>query len=115
MRLYIRRISRPLVCVLTLTLLLVVLHNAHESNVDIPQPLEGTYQYFRDVNFQSTTKRFGATSHHDARFAPTSKPEISEVHGTLTALLKSFLSFARELDIDVWLAHGTLLGWYWNQ
>ena len=33
----------------------------------------------------------------------------------MDALLQSFAAAAEQLGVQVWLAHGTLLGWHWNQ
>ncbi|CAN8104451.1 unnamed protein product [Discula destructiva] len=33
---------------------------------------------------------------------------------TLRHLIRSYLTVFRALGVDTWLAHGTLLGWWWN-
>jgi phosphorylcholine metabolism protein LicD len=33
----------------------------------------------------------------------------------LTNLIRSYLSTLASLHLETWIAHGTLLGWYWNQ
>ena len=33
----------------------------------------------------------------------------------LTDLITIFLSTAADIGIEVWLMHGSLLGWWWNQ
>ncbi|KAJ3390283.1 hypothetical protein HDU84_007664 [Entophlyctis sp. JEL0112] len=37
-----------------------------------------------------------------------------EVHGSLVGALKAWSRFAEEKDIDWWISHGELLGWFWN-
>ena len=52
--------------------------------------------------------------HYDGRFA-------NEVLGVedrlprLTDLIRTFLATAADIGIEVWLMHGSLLGWWWNQ
>ncbi|KAI0381553.1 LicD family-domain-containing protein [Hypomontagnella monticulosa] len=52
--------------------------------------------------------------HYDARFFRGVVPYAE--HGpALRRLIRSWLATAQELHIeDAWLAHGTLLGWWWN-
>ncbi|KAK6955413.1 hypothetical protein Daesc_003050 [Daldinia eschscholtzii] len=51
--------------------------------------------------------------HYDARFFRGEVPYAE--HGpALRRLIRSWLATTRELGVDTWLAHGTLLGWWWN-
>ncbi|KAI0131336.1 LicD family-domain-containing protein [Daldinia grandis] len=51
--------------------------------------------------------------HYDARFFRGVVPYAE--HGpALQRLIRSWLTTTRELAVDTWLAHGTLLGWWWN-
>jgi LicD family len=77
--------------------------------------LPRTNQYFAETDFHSTTKRFGAVSHHDVRFAPTENSATDLIRQSLTALLKSYIAIMDELRVETWVAHGALLGWYWNR
>ncbi len=78
-------------------------------------PMPGTYQYFSEINFEYHTHSFGAISHCDPRFAPSQPPGIEETKKTLSALMKSYAATMRDLRAETWIAHGTLLGWHWNQ
>ena len=78
-------------------------------------PMPGTYQYFKEVDFRYHTKLFGGISHCDSRYAPTQPPSINETRQTLSGLLDSFAATMREVDVEFWIARGTLLGWYWNE
>lgn len=78
-------------------------------------PLPGTYQYFREIDFHSQSHRLGAVSHCDARFALDRALDNDEIRATLEALLSSYATTMRTLNVQTWLAHGTLLGWYWNR
>lgn len=51
--------------------------------------------------------------HYDARYF---KGEVAyeEHHQTLRHLIRSYLTMTRNLGVETWLTHGTLLGWRWN-
>lgn len=51
--------------------------------------------------------------HYDARFFKglVSNAERSQ---TLTHMTRAYLNFFSEAGLDTWIAHGTLLGWWWN-
>jgi len=108
-----RRASTGLICAIALLALYIILRP--HSPPPAPPPLPGTYQYFVETDFHSTTKRFGAVSHCDARFAPKETPEIAEVRRSLIGLLRSYVDAMADLNVETWIAHGALLGWYWNQ
>ncbi|OAL39560.1 hypothetical protein AYO20_00957 [Fonsecaea nubica] len=78
-------------------------------------PMPGTYQYFSEINFEYHTHSFGAISHCDPRFAPSQAPGIDETKKALFALMKTYAATMKELHAESWIAHGTLLGWHWNQ
>lgn len=77
-----------------------------------------TVPYFHDRDFMPGTHRSGAISHHDARFMPPWEHQVSveERHGSLVGLIHSFTQFMEDkgMQSETWLAHGTLLGWFWN-
>ncbi|KAK0756972.1 hypothetical protein N5P37_010497 [Trichoderma harzianum] len=54
-----------------------------------------------------------ALSHYDQRYF---KGEISyeEHRDVLRQLIRSYLTTLHEHGVETWLAHGTLLGWWWN-
>jgi hypothetical protein len=33
---------------------------------------------------------------------------------TQSHMVRAYLNFFRENELDTWIAHGTLLGWWWN-
>lgn len=51
--------------------------------------------------------------HYDARFFRGQVP-YEEHRAVLRHLIRSYLTTMRELRAETWLAHGTLLGWWWN-
>ncbi|KAJ2890529.1 hypothetical protein MKZ38_001722 [Zalerion maritima] len=54
-----------------------------------------------------------ALGHYDARYY---KGQVSydEHRVYLRELIRSYLSVFTDLGVETWLAHGTLLGWWWN-
>ena len=108
-----KRLRIFLFCAIVILLLYVILPAKRPAPA--PPPLPGTYQYFVETDFHSTTKLFGAVSHCDARFAPKEKPGIGETRRSLAALLESYAVTMNHLHVETWIAHGALLGWYWNR
>lgn len=51
--------------------------------------------------------------HYDARFFQGQIP-YEEHRAVLRHLIRSYLTTMKELRAETWLAHGTLLGWWWN-
>lgn len=51
--------------------------------------------------------------HYDVRFYKALVP-YAEHTPKLQHLIRSYLTVFRALGIETWLAHGTLLGWWWN-
>ncbi len=49
-------------------------------------------------------------SHLDGRFAHSDR-----FHIPLTPVIQTYLHTMAALGLETWLAHGTLLGWYWGQ
>ena len=66
------------------------------------------YKYFHEPGM---TEILG---HYDARFFHAPVP-YSQHGAELRHLIRSYLTTLRdELGVATWLAHGTLLGWWWN-
>ncbi|CZR53761.1 uncharacterized protein PAC_03642 [Phialocephala subalpina] len=51
--------------------------------------------------------------HFDIRYFK-GKVSYEERGDTLYHLIRSYLTVFREKNIETWIAHGTLLGWWWN-
>ncbi len=51
--------------------------------------------------------------HYDARFFRGTVP-YDQHRPALRHLIRSYLTILPALGVDTWLAHGTLLGWWWN-
>ncbi|KAK4186068.1 LicD family-domain-containing protein [Podospora australis] len=52
-------------------------------------------------------------SHYDGRYFKAVVP-YEEHREVLQHLIRSYLSVTSSLGLETWLAHGTLLGWWWN-
>jgi hypothetical protein len=52
--------------------------------------------------------------HYDIRYYQGQPVTYDERTDTLYHLIRSYLSTFRQRNIETWIAHGTLLGWWWN-
>ena len=50
----------------------------------------------------------------DARYGPPIDLPIRETRESHVGLLSSFSEFMKGNGLEFWIAHSTLLGWYWN-
>lgn len=53
-------------------------------------------------------------NHYDGRFA-SGPIDYGERHRILHNLIVTYLDSMREIGVETWLMHGTLLGWWWGQ
>lgn len=65
------------------------------------------YKYFKEPGNDDYL------GHYDVRFFKglVSNDQRTE---TLTLMMRAYLAFFNEAGLDTWIAHGTLLGWWWN-
>ncbi|KAL4900297.1 hypothetical protein BDW74DRAFT_162050 [Aspergillus multicolor] len=65
------------------------------------------YKYFQEPGNDEIN------AHYDSRFfkEPVPKEQRSQV---LTHIIHSYFEFFNGHKLETWLAHGTLLGWWWN-
>ena len=52
--------------------------------------------------------------HYDSRFFHYIVSD-EEQNLSLRAMIRAYLLFASKAQFESWLAHGTLLGWWWNE
>lgn len=62
-------------------------------------------KYFRESRHQA---------HYDARFTKGPLPETAQ-RDAIRVLIQTYLSTFRDLGVQTWLMHGTLLGWWWGK
>ncbi|ODV90874.1 hypothetical protein CANCADRAFT_31715 [Tortispora caseinolytica NRRL Y-17796] len=68
-------------------------------------------KYFRELNFKFDRQHQGR--HYDARFF-TALLSYAEKRREMKRILRAWLAFCDRENIVTWLAHGSLLSWYWN-
>ncbi|KAG7665485.1 uncharacterized protein J8A68_000887 [[Candida] subhashii] len=71
-------------------------------------------KYFSEALILKSQRGFSAGSHYDWRFyngnVVNSPKNDMSIHG----LLKAMFKLANAYDIKCWIAHGSLLSWYWD-
>ncbi|KAJ5633778.1 hypothetical protein N7528_001620 [Penicillium herquei] len=65
------------------------------------------YKYFHEPG------RDDILGHYDTRFF-TSPVDDASRSETLIHMIRAYLNFFNENELETWIAHGTLLGWWWN-
>ncbi|KAJ6537482.1 LicD family-domain-containing protein [Mycena vulgaris] len=76
----------------------------HSTDTDERPATE--YKYFKEPDS-------GILGHYDARYFKG--PVVYDEHrAALRHLIRSYLTVLEELGVETWLAHGTLLGWWWK-
>lgn len=67
-------------------------------------------KYFQEARIFNTV----IGDHYDWRFFGGVKINTEEQELTLHRMVRTWLSFCRKQGITTWMAHGSLLSWYWN-
>ncbi|KAK9454306.1 LicD family-domain-containing protein, partial [Dipodascopsis uninucleata] len=75
------------------------------------QPSKAPPKYFFEAHIKKKKKVHEL--HYDRRFF---KKELSESErlNAIREMLGAWFSFIQENEVESWIAHGTLLGWWWN-
>jgi len=68
---------------------------------------EEARKYFHEPGWDNTL------GHYDRRYFHGVVSD-EERTNTQSHMVRAYLTFFREHDLDTWIAHGTLLGWWWN-
>jgi len=108
------RSQRIVLCIVGVLLLLTSIHLWSTPSSNSLTPMPGTYQYFKEIDFKYDTKLVGAISHCDQRYASAQPLSMEETPLTMYDLLHSFAIAMQKPHAEWWIAHGTLMGWYWN-
>lgn len=72
--------------------------------------MESPTKYFHEAHLLNTTAGF----HFDWRFFRRVTYNAYEHNFILHRLARAWLQFCESAKLTSWLAHGSLLGWYWN-
>ncbi|KAI1430470.1 LicD family-domain-containing protein [Xylaria sp. CBS 124048] len=67
----------------------------------------GEQKYFHEPGWDAES------GHYDVRYFRGKVP-YEQHRPVLRHLIRSYLTTFRELGVETWLAHGSLLGWWWN-
>ncbi|KAL2166354.1 hypothetical protein VTG60DRAFT_2912 [Thermothelomyces hinnuleus] len=90
---------------------LTFIHSQPSADQDkSPPPPQGQteeYKYFQEAGINAEL------SHYDARFY-RGIVSYNEHRAVMRSLMRSYLRTFARLRLETWLAHGTLLGWWWN-
>jgi hypothetical protein len=68
---------------------------------------KGDHKYFHEPGGDDIL------GHYDTRYFH-GVVSYEERTDTLTHMIRAYLNTFRELGLETWIAHGTLLGWWWN-
>ena len=60
------------------------------------------------------TDGFSMQAHYDARYM-TEQLDDQEQYAAIRVLMQTYLSTMRDIGVQTWLMHGTLLGWWWGK
>lgn len=70
-------------------------------------PSKGWPKYFREPGGTELA------NHYDSRYEHGIL-SYEEKQNTQVHMMRAYLDFFKKNSIETWLAHGTLLGWWWN-
>lgn len=80
-----------------------------EISLYTPQPPK----YFNEAKLIKKEYNWAAGAHYDWRFF-SGLIQASKQSSVLHGLTKAWLTFTNTYHINTWIAHGSLLAWYWN-
>lgn len=60
-----------------------------------------------------SSRRDELLAHYDVRYFTGIVTDLERTD-TQLHMVRAYLSFFRERSLETWIAHGTLLGWWWN-
>ena len=82
------------------------LASSHRSD-STRNKLKGYPKYFQEG------QGGGILHHYDSRFQHGILTDTNRMDAQ-THMMRAYLEFSKEQGLETWLAHGTLLGWWWN-
>lgn len=85
-----------------------VLPGLHD--LDLDRSLEDKYFHEPVGHEKGADDRLG---HYDSRYFRGMVTDAERMD-TLTHMVRAYLQFADAHGLETWIAHGTLLGWWWN-
>lgn len=90
-------------------------HYGKVVNQDDPDPLWDKYGLNKSEEFKYFHEpgHDDILGHYDSRYF-TEPVADEERPQTMTYMVRAYLNFFEENGLETWIAHGTLLGWWWN-
>ncbi|KAK2873590.1 hypothetical protein FQN49_002256 [Arthroderma sp. PD_2] len=86
----------------------LVSHAATAVAEEATDPRKGRLdKYFEEPGMDDTLR------HYDNKFFNGVVGQTDRIEG-LADMIRAYLQFFRENGLETWIAHGTLLGWWWN-
>ncbi|CAI5756638.1 unnamed protein product [Candida verbasci] len=71
-------------------------------------------KYFHEANIIKKEKNYGIGAHYDWRFINGIINYTPKQPLAIHALIKAWLKLTNLHNLNTWVAHGSLLSWYWN-
>lgn len=71
-------------------------------------------KYFQEVKIVKSEKNHGLGAHFDWRFFNGIPSNYERASILLHGIIRAWLAFTGRIRCNTWLAHGSLLSWYWN-
>ncbi|KAK6201095.1 regulator of cell wall mannosyl phosphorylation, partial [Scheffersomyces amazonensis] len=71
-------------------------------------------KYFEEANLVRNERNYGIGGHYDWRFFSEIINYTDLQSPVLHGLVKAWLRFTNRVGINTWIAHGSLLSWYWD-
>ncbi|KHO00257.1 mannosylphosphate transferase [Metarhizium album ARSEF 1941] len=90
-----------------------------EAPIPRPVPAGNRDRHAHKADGAGSTKYFSEPGgsynlvHYDSRYFQR-ELDAAERRAALRALIRSYLSLTSHYNIETWLAHGTLMGWWWG-
>jgi len=74
----------------------------------VKAPLPNSAKYFHEAGYGNEL------GHYDHRYFAGAPVSYEIKLDTLQHMIRAYLTTFRLENVDTWIAHGTLIGWYWN-
>ena len=107
------RLSLLTSTILSTLLLWTSLILAHPQPAATPAELQKRGERKGDHKYLHEPGGDDILGHYDTRYFH-GVVSYEERTDTLTHMIRAYLNTFRELGLETWIAHGTLLGWWWN-
>ncbi|WLF77175.1 hypothetical protein PVL30_000884 [Lodderomyces elongisporus] len=71
-------------------------------------------KYFREANIIKSERNFAIGAHYDWRFFNGIVNGTPKQGIAINGLVRAFMKLTNQYNLNTWVAHGSLLSWYWN-